>query len=246
MNASRACLMTYRPGTKACPARRRTTKLPERIKKRMTKDKPKDQWKARTKTDLMIEVWEHLDCESVGASELEAVRAVIVARFGAGADESPARIARLLADEGAELRHAEVLEADARWRADDPYEAAFRNVLKFSDFDQAIASLKRLDNLRREFARRADKEGLRRVRETILKGKRRAEMIARNAKVAERKRAEKAEIAEWFTVWLQTPEMFADWLELRRRSPDFRLRFAAPEDVTGLAGEADDRVPESA
>lgn len=182
-------------------------------------------WKARTKRDLMIEVWEHLDCESVGAAELEAIRAAVGERFGEGADESPASVARLLADEGAELRHAEVLEADARWRLDDPYEAAFRNVLKFSDFAQAVASIKRLENLRREFARRGDKEGLRRVRDTVLKGKQRAEMIAGNAKVDESKRAEKTEIAGWFTVWLQTPEIFEDWLELRQRSADFHKRF---------------------
>ena len=32
-------------------------------------------------------------------------------------------------------------------------------------------------------------------------------------------RAEQAEIAEWLKVWIQTPILFADWLELRRRSP---------------------------
>lgn len=182
-------------------------------------------WKARTKRDLMVEVWEWLDCESVGAKELEAVAAAVAEKFGAGADESPASIARLLADEGAELRHAEVLELDARWRGEDAYTAAFRNVLKFSDFAQAAASIKRLDNLRREFARREDKEGLRRVRDTVLKGKQRAEMIARNAKVDERKRAEKAEIADWFRVWLQSPDLFADWLDLRQRTSEFKQMF---------------------
>jgi hypothetical protein len=182
-------------------------------------------WKARTKRDLMIEVWEHLDCESVGATELEEIGRVVRERFGEGAAESPVRVARLLADEGAELRHAEVLELDARARAADPYEAMFRNVLKFSDFAQAAASIKRLENLRRQFARKKDQTGLRRARETALKGKQRAQMIARNPAVDERKRAEKAEIAEWFSIWLQQPEIFDDWLELRRRSADFRARF---------------------
>ena len=182
-------------------------------------------WQARTKRELIIEVWEHLDCETVGARELEEIATVVSARFGAGAVESPAQVARLLADEGAELRHAEVLEADARWRARDPYEAMFRNVLKFADFAQAAASLKRLENLRREFARKKDQAGLRRVREVALKGKRRAQMIARNTAVNERKRAEKTEIAEWFTIWLQTPELFQDWLALRQRAPDFQRRF---------------------
>src|SRR5205085_10324109 len=115
-----------------------------------------------TKRDLIIEVWERLDCETVGARELEEIIGAVRARFGAGAVESPAQVARLLADEGAELRHAEVLEADARWRARDPYEAMFRNVLKFADFAQAAASLKRRENLRPEFARKKDQAGLRR------------------------------------------------------------------------------------
>lgn len=182
-------------------------------------------WQSRTKTDLMIEVWEHLDCESVGATELEEIERAVRERFGEGAIESPVAMARMLADEGAELRHAEVLELDAQRRAADPYEAMFRNVLKFADFAQAANSIKNLDNLRRQFERKKDATGLRRVREVALKGKQRAQMIARNPKVTERKRAEKNEIAEWFTVWLQTPEIFQDWLDLRRRAKDFRERF---------------------
>ena len=187
------------------------------------------EWQARTKRELMIEVWEHLDCESVGAKELEAVREAVRERFGEGAVESPARVARVLADEGAELRHAEVLEMDARWRTQDPYEAAFRNVLKFSTFEEAAQSIRRLDNLRKQFRRKGDKEGLRRVHETVLKGKQRAQMIARNQSVNERKRAEKAEMAEWFTVWLNQPDIFEDWLALRLASKDFRTRFPEEE-----------------
>jgi hypothetical protein len=185
----------------------------------------KKEWQARTKRELMIEVWEHLDCESVGARELEAVREAVRERFGEGAVESPARVARVLADEGAELRHAEVLELDARWRTQDPYEAAFRNVLKFSTFEEAAQSIRRLDNLRKQFRRKGDREGLRRVQETVLKGKQRAQMIARNQSVNERKRAEKTEMAEWFTVWLNQPDIFEDWLVLRLTSKEFRARF---------------------
>jgi hypothetical protein len=176
-------------------------------------------WTARTKRELMIEVWERLDCESVGAAEIEAVMEAVRGRFGEGAVETPARVARLLADEGAELRHAEIL--------------------KFSTFDEAAASLRRLDNLRRRFEKDDDREGLRRVRETVLKGKRRAQMIAGNPAVNERKRAEKAEIAEWFTVWLNQPSIFDTWLELRRRSPDFRARFTEPP-VAGEEKEDDE------
>jgi len=64
-----------------------------------------------------------------------------------------------------------------------------------------------------------------RVLEIARLGKRRAEMISLNRKVEARKREEKKEIAEWFRIWLETPEAFFDWLEVRKASPDFRQRF---------------------
>ncbi|MBA2736840.1 MAG: hypothetical protein H0U50_08660, partial [Pyrinomonadaceae bacterium] len=137
----------------------------------------------------------------------------------------PMIIARSLADEGAELRHAEILELDVQRRLESPYDAMFRNILKFSDFKQTIVSLRNLDNLRQKFLRENDKEGLRLVRETALKGKNRAQMIGKNPKVIETKRAEKAEIAEWFTIWLQSPEVFENWIVLRQNSKDFKDKF---------------------
>lgn len=181
---------------------------------------------SRTKTDLIIEVWEKLDCESVGAREIEAIETVVRDRFGYGAVESPMIIARLLADEGAELRHAEIMELDVKRRLESPYDAMFRNILKFADFKQTVISIRQLENLRKKFEAEKDKEGLRLVRETALRGKRRAQMIAGNEKVEQHKRAEKAEIAEWFTIWLQSPEIFENWIELRQKSADFLKRFS--------------------
>ena len=182
-------------------------------------------WQSRTKKDLMIEVWEKLDCESVGAKEIEAIELVVREKYGHGAVESPMIIARLLADEGAELRHAEIMELDVRRRTESPYDAIFRNILKFSDFKQTIISIRQLENLRKKFAAENDKEGLRLVRETALKGKSRALMIAGNEKVEARKREEKSEIAEWFALWLQSPEVFENWIALRQNSADFKNRF---------------------
>ena len=73
-------------------------------------------WRARTIPDLIIEVWEALDCESVGARELAQIQQALAEKFGEGAESSPASIARTVADEGAVLRHPEVFEFDAEWR----------------------------------------------------------------------------------------------------------------------------------
>lgn len=186
-------------------------------------------YKSRTKNDLIIEVWETLDCESVGAKEIIAIETAVREQFGQAAVDQPMRIARLLADEGAELRHAEILELDVERRLESPYEPMFRNILKFSDFKQALNSIRNLENLRKKFQTENDKEGLRLVRETGLKGKRRAQMIAGNEKVEEQNRAEKAEIAEWFTLWLQSPEIFENWVSLRQNSKDFKEKFPTTE-----------------
>ena len=182
-------------------------------------------WKSRTKNDLMIEVWEALDCESVGASEISAIEEAVRGQFGENAVDLPMKIARLLADEGADLRHSEILRLDTERRLESPYDAMFRNILKFADFKQTVASLRQLENLRRKFLRENDREGLRLVRETALKGKNRALMIGKNPKVEVGKRREKAEIAEWFTIWLQSPEIFENWILLRQNSKDFKDKF---------------------
>jgi Ni/Co efflux regulator RcnB len=50
-------------------------------------------------------------------------------------------------------------------------------------------------------------------------------MIAGNQRVAPEKRREKEEIRQWFRVWLETPDSFFDWLELRKASPEFVQKF---------------------
>jgi hypothetical protein len=54
-------------------------------------------------------------------------------------------------------------------------------------------------------------------------------MISRNHKVEASKREEKLEIANWFRIWLETPDAFFDWLDVRKQSPDFRTRFPQAE-----------------
>jgi hypothetical protein len=196
----------------------------------------KKPWQARVKKDLIIEVWEWLDCESIGAAELKAIATEVREHYGAGANDSPMAIARLLADEGAELRHPEIMALDVAWRSQDKYDAMFRNLLKFTDFRQAVQTLQQLENLRREFDRQQDQTGLRRLRELALKGKQRAAGIASKDNVEAGKRAEKAEIAHWFGVWLNAPALFTDWLALRLQSADFNEKFP-PGEESSVSGQ---------
>ena len=122
-------------------------------------------WKARTKDDLIIEVWEKLDCENVGASEIEAIETVVRDEYGESAVDSPMVVARLLADEGAELRHSEIMKLYVERASDRPYDGAFRNIVRTRDLKSTLASIRDLENLRRKYAKENDKQGLRLVRE---------------------------------------------------------------------------------
>src|SRR6185437_9587970 len=98
-------------------------------------------WRARTRRDLIIEVWEYLDCESVGAHELEQIQQALRERFGEGALESPASIARTVADEGAVLRHPEVFDCDLQWRRRNLDGLDFPSSLDLSNVATAFESM---------------------------------------------------------------------------------------------------------
>lgn len=173
----------------------------------------------------MIEVWEKLDCESVGAAEIVAIETVVRDVFGESAVDSPMLVARLLADEGAELRHSEVMELYLERASDRPYDAALLNILDTSDLNTTLRSIRQMENLRRKLAGDDDREGMRLLRELALEEKKKLSEASGRTRIDPRRRDELLEIAEWLTLWLQSPELFDSWLSLRRRSEDFISRF---------------------
>jgi hypothetical protein len=182
-------------------------------------------WQSLTKHDLIIEVWEKLDCENVGAAEIEAIEEAVRGRFGDAAVESPMSIARLLADEGAALRHSEIMELWVRRFTDQPHEAELRNLIKTGDLDSVERSIRRAENLRKKFVSENDKDGLRQLREEVIEVKSRLQRESRDKKRPAPVRQMYAEMSEWLTLWLQSPEIFDGWLMLRKRLQQFKRRF---------------------
>jgi hypothetical protein len=184
------------------------------------------------KRDLIIAAWDRLGRTTIGGPELREIQRSVRSEFGQRADESPAAIARVLADEGAELRHPEVIEFDACWR-----EAKIeRERGKFKGFEdllagkalrlkKAEASIKKLEKLRKSSESSGDPGASKQARNMAVNGRQIAESLAKDRTLNQTQRAEQAEIAEWLKVWIQTPSLFTDWLELRRRSPDFQKKF---------------------
>lgn len=183
-------------------------------------------WKARNKTDLAIEVWEKLDCESVGAIEIEAIETAVGDVFGKSAVDSPMIIARLLADEGAELRHSEIMQLYVRRASErQTFEAALRNILDTVDLKKTLNSIRRLETLRKQYEAAGNQDGLRFMRKLTVDEKEKQLAAAEKRKSDPKGRMMASEIAEWLTLWLQSPELFDNWLALRRRSANFVSKF---------------------
>lgn len=182
-------------------------------------------WRARTRQDLIIEVWEALDCESVGARELEHIQHALSKKFGEGALESPAAIARQVAQEGAVLRHSEVFACDFKWRNQNLAKRSFRDALDFSDLSSAFASVVKVEQRRLQFQAANDANGLKELREVITAARRDLSLQAHSKIIAKDVREQLQEISQWLATWLQSPALFSDWLDLRRRSPEYRKKF---------------------
>jgi hypothetical protein len=105
---------------------------------------------------------------------------------------------------------------------DPPYDRILTGVLSFGTFAETEETLARLENLRQRFLAASDKKGVEYCRRLGVLGRQRAEMIARNRRVDPSKRRQKQEVALWFRIWLETPEIFCDWLALRKKTEEFQ------------------------
>jgi len=174
-----------------------------------------------TKKELILEIARELSVPRFTPAEVEQIRRQLVARLGAGGKTSADYIAGVL--ETAGMRIVWSTKADTEGQ----YEEEFQDLLHFANLEDAEMCIMRLDELYRKFQEEQERAAVERVLEVARMGRRRAEMIARNPRVDPTKRAEKEEILNWFKVWLETPDSFFDWLDLRKESPEFRKRFGA-------------------
>jgi hypothetical protein len=189
-----------------------------------------DEGGSRTKKALILEAARALAKPRYTPAEIEQIRRQLIAQLGAQGKTAPDYIVSVLEEAG--MRVVWSTRSDTEGR----YEEEFTDLLHFSTLEEAEMCLVRLDELLRKFLLDHEQAAAERVREVARLGRRRAEMISRNHKVDANKRAEKEEIAHWFAIWLETPDAFFDWLEVRKQSADFASKFPSPvleEDLPG-------------
>jgi hypothetical protein len=177
----------------------------------------------RTKKDLILEVAREIGAQRFTPAEIDQLRRRLIAEYGEEGKTGNDYIADVLKNAG--IKVALSLQEEA----EEQYEEEFEDLLHFKTLEDAEVSIMRLDELMRKFQEHGEHAAVERVLNVARLGKRRAEMIARNLKVEKLKRAEKEEIANWFRIWLETPDVFFDWLDARKQSAEFRAQFPHAE-----------------
>jgi len=187
-------------------------------------------------SEIIVSLWREFGSPAVGASELTRLHDALADVFGRDKVPSPARIARELAQEGAALRHPEIIECDARWREAQIAGRmnAFQSVRQLQtgvplQLKQAAAIIAELEELRGCFVNTGDEAALAELKTLAIEARHAATNRAKDSSLSTADRKVQAEICEWFRVWLETPNLFNQWLELRRSSAAFREKFSKPD-----------------
>jgi hypothetical protein len=179
----------------------------------------------KSKKDLILETAREIGASKWTLAEIDQLRRRLQAEHGDAGKTSSEYIGDVLKTAGWKVL------LTLQEEAEEQYEEEFEDLLHFKTLEDAEVSIMRLDELMRKFQAHGEHAAVERVLGVARLGKRRAEMISRNHKVEPHKREEKVEIANWFRIWLETPDAFFDWLDVRKQSPDFKSRFPEVESL---------------
>jgi hypothetical protein len=120
------------------------------------------------------------------------------------------------------------------WREQNLKRREFREELDFSNVSSAFESVVKLEERRLQLQIGDGSNGatgLRELRDIVAAARKDSLLQARSKILDGSVREQLKEISEWLTVWLQSPDLFSDWLDLRRRSPEYKKKFPEETDA---------------
>lgn len=187
--------------------------------------------KNKTRRDVILEAFDSAGCDEVSAELIKLINERLKAVYGRGGAATPGYIARVLIEAGRRvLYNNEPVELEPVSQRFEP--------LTFETLQEAEQSILLLANRYSQAVAADDLESAARCRHIAEMARLRARLIAGNERVDSEVRAVREETAFWLELWLATPELFADWLQLRKASSQFQDRFGYtyPSRLTGKEG----------
>ncbi len=176
----------------------------------------------KSKKELILEYASNQPDQKLGKAEIRKIQAHLRKHLGASGKTSDAYIAQVLVEAGGVINYSSPFVSPS---VPEPYSSRLAGALRFNNLSEAEKSLGRLHALYTEYLFAQDRTGTSLIRNLMAKGRQRALSMAGNPRVTPRNRQEKGEVARWFGIWLDTPDLFFDWLEMRKSSEDFQGRF---------------------
>ncbi len=176
----------------------------------------------KTKKELILQIFESEGFTELTQEAITLINSKLVEIYGSGGMTSSAYIAEILLAESKKIHFEDqiYINNEVSSLSDELVQS-----LNFDTLVNAEKSLLKLNNLFANFQHSGDKEAIFRCQDFAKRAKIRAQLIADNEKLPIEKREVKREIAFWFEIWLNTPDIFKDWLALRTSSKDFQNKF---------------------
>ncbi|HMV85934.1 MAG TPA: hypothetical protein PKC13_22255 [Blastocatellia bacterium] len=178
--------------------------------------------KRLTKQEMVLEIYDREAMGEVTAREIAVINQGLIEEFGEGGAMAPAEIARILRAEDLPVRYEQIFRMES---PTDKYENLFGGLTACGTLSEAEATLKRIDELYRQFQQAGDRTGVRFARQAAQRIKRHASALSQSPKTPPPGCKEAEEIAQWATIWLQSPDLFAPWMALRKATAEFRNLF---------------------
>lgn len=175
--------------------------------------------KRPTKQEMVLEIYDREAMGEVTAAEIEIINQALIAEYGQGGAMEPAEIASILNQEELPVRFDQVFRMNS---PTEHYENLFRGLNGCDSLEEAETALRRIDELYGRFQQAGDKTGVHFARQAALRLKQQTAALLQSSQPTEQRSTELGEIAQWVTVWLQTPGVFAQWLELRKATAAFK------------------------
>src|SRR5215510_6345007 len=112
--------------------------------------------KRLTKQEMVLEIYDREAMGEITAREIAVINQGLIEEFGEGGAMEPAEIARILHDEDLPIRFDQVFRMDS---PKDRYENLFGGLTACSSLKEAETTLRKIDELYRDFLKARDKTG---------------------------------------------------------------------------------------
>ena len=193
---------------------------------------------------MVIEIYDREAMGEVTAREIAIINEGLIAEFGEGGAMSPGQISYVLLEEKLPIRFDQILRMMTHT---EKYENIFSPLIPMGSLAQAEDAISKIDEFWRKFKRLEDRTGVRFALEAAREARKLALENSTSPRVSAANRAVQAEVAAWVLVWLQTPALFPQWLDLRKRAADFIEKFgeaqrgATSASAPPITDDADDQ-----